>query len=230
MAPDTRGFINSFYNADCLEIMRGLPDEIIDLILTDPPYLINYHTGRRQNREHRFCQPCNGDNNPELIQEAIKEYYRLLKPDSALYMFCGSQHVDFFKQELEKYFTIRNIICWIKQNHSAGDLRYAFGKKYEMIFLVNKGKKPYIGSRLTDVWEFDKVPPSEQIHPNQKPEGLLAQSILKHSNPGDLVLDTFAGVGSTGIACLRTGRNYMMIESDPGFYKLGLERINRELV
>lgn len=95
---------------DCIEYMKQLPDECIDLIVTDPPYLMNYRTNHRQNKDHRFCKPILNDTNEKLITDYIKECYRILKNDSACYMFCNSNKVEFFKTELQKYFNVKNII------------------------------------------------------------------------------------------------------------------------
>lgn len=142
---------NKIYNLDVIDFMTTLPDESIDLVVTDPPYLISYKTNRRKERGHKFSNAIENDNNPELIKTYIKECYRVLKNNTAIYMFCSFDKVDFFKSEIEKYFDIKNIIIWKKNNHTAGDLEAQFGKQYEMIILANKGRKPFNGDRLTDV-------------------------------------------------------------------------------
>ena len=74
-----------------------------------------------------------------------------------MYMFCNFDKVDFFKQELQKYFTIKNMIVWVKNNWTMGDLEAQYGKQYELIFYVNKGRRKINGKRLTDVWELGRV-------------------------------------------------------------------------
>lgn len=176
--------MNTIYNEDCLEGMQRIPDEYIDLVVTDPPYLINYRTGRRKDKGHRFSSPILGDTDSNLISSYIAECHRIMKDDTAMYMFCSASKVDFFKAELEKYFSIKNMIIWVKNNHTAGDLQASFGRKYEIIFLVNKGRACFHGKRLTDVWEFPRVVGKEQLHQNQKPTELIEQCIEKHSNRG----------------------------------------------
>ena len=185
--------VNKIYNEDCLEGMKRIKDESIDLIVTDPPYLINYKTGHRKDKEHRFNEVILNDDNEDLIKEYIKECYRILKDDSAMYIFCSSHKVDVFKVELEKHFTIKNMIIWVKNNHTAGDLDSSFGRKYEIIFLVNKGRSLFKGERLTDVWTFPRVVGNNQLHQNQKPIELIKQCIIKHSNTDDIVFDGFMG-------------------------------------
>ena len=212
-------------HGDCLEIMKDIPDESIDLVVTDPPYLINYKTNRRKDKTHRFTKEIIGENNPEIISEAIKEFYRVMKNDTALYLFCSPDKIDFFKKEVEKYFKIKNIIIWKKNNWTAGDLYAQFGKQYEMIILANKGRAKFNGKRITDIWEFDKVSGKKQLHQNQKPINLLEQCILKHSKENDTVLDCFMGSGSTGVACINTNRNFIGIELDKGYFNIAKKRI-----
>ena len=169
------------YCDDCLNIMKQIDNESIDLIVTDPPYLIKYKTNRRKNKDHDFCSEILNDDNEQLIIDYIRECYRILKNNTAMYMFCNCDKVDFFKQELENAgFKIKNMIIWVKNNWTAGDLKAQFGKQYEIIFLVNKGRKCFNGKRITDVWMFDKISGKKQLHQNQKPVDLLKQCILKN--------------------------------------------------
>ena len=213
---------------DCLELMKDMPDGSIDLIVTDPPYLIKYKTNYRKNKTHDFCSEILNDDNYALISNYIKECYRILKDNTAMYMFCNCDRVDYFKQELEKTgFKIKNMIIWVKNNWTAGDLKAQFGKQYEIIFLVNKGRKYFNGKRITDVWNFDRVSGNKQVHQNQKPVDLLEQCILKHSKENDIVFDGFMGVGSTGVACLNTNRNFIGIELDEKYFNIAKERIEK---
>lgn len=140
-------------------------------------------------------------------------------------MFCNSNKIEFFKSEIEKYFTIKNIIVWVKNNWTAGDLQAAFGKQYEFIILANKGRKKFNGKRLTDVWFFDRVNGKKQVHQNQKPIRLIEQCITCHSKENDTVLDMFMGSGTTGVACKNLNRNFIGIEKEEKYYKIAKERI-----
>ena len=220
--------LNKVYNVDCIEGMKAMPNESVDLIVTDPPYLISYKTNYRKDKSHKFGKEIANDNDPYVISEYIKECHRIMKDNTAMYMFCSFDKVDFFKQELEKYFKVKNMIVWVKNNHTAGDLKAQFGKKYELVFLVNKGRALFNGKRLTDVWEFDRVVGNNQLHQNQKPVELIEQCIIKHSNVGDVVFDGFMGSGTTAIACLNTDRKYIGFELDEEYYKIAEQRIKDE--
>ena len=217
--------LNRIYNEDCLEGMKRIPDGSVDLIVTDPPYLMNYKTGRRKDKSHRFNDVILNDDNEQLITDYVKECYRILKDDTAMYLFCSSNKVDFFKRELEKLFSIKNMIIWVKNNHTAGDLESAFGRKYEIVFLVNKGQRKFNGERLTDIWEFPKVSSDGQLHQNQKPIELIKRCIEKHSNVGDVVFDGFMGSGTTAAAALDINRNYIGFELDEYYFNVAEKRL-----
>lgn len=218
--------LDIIYNEDCIVGMQEMPDDSVDLIVTDPPYLMKYKTNRRKDKHHKFCSEIAGDDDQELINTYIKECYRIMKNDSACYMFCNSNKVDVFKRQLEKVgFNIKNMIVWVKNNWTAGDLKASYGKQYELILYVNKGRRFINGSRLTDVWEFPRVSGSKQLHQNQKPVELIKQCIEKSSDPGAIVFDGFMGSGTTAIACIDTDRHYIGYELDPEYYKVANNRI-----
>jgi site-specific DNA-methyltransferase (adenine-specific) len=152
------------YNQDCLEGMRSISDGTIDIVVSDPPYLMNYKTSYRKNKVHKFCTPILGDSNESLIREYIKECYRVLKDNSAIYVFCNFNKIDIFKQEIGEYFKIKNIIVWVKNAWTAGDLKNAYGKQYEFIIYANKGLRPINGKRVTDVWEFNRIYNLKLLH------------------------------------------------------------------
>lgn len=211
---------------DCLDLMKQIPDKSIDLIVTDPPYLMNYKTNYRKNKNHKFCSEIAGDNDTQLITDYIKECYRIMKDNTAMYMFCNANKVNYFKTELEKYFSIKNMIIWVKNNWTAGDLKGAYGKQYEIIFLVNKGRCEIRGKRLTDVWNFARVVGKNQVHQNQKPIELIEQCILKSSDEGAIVFDGFLGSGTTAVACVNTNRHYIGCELDPEYYEIACKRLD----
>lgn len=216
------------YHADCLEQMRVLSEEDVkvDLILTDPPYLMNYKTSYRKDKTHEFCTTIKNDNNPQLIHDSIPLLYDLLNGGGALYMFCNADHVDYFKQEVEKYFHLKNILIWIKNNHTAGDLQGAYAKKTEFIIYACKGRHILNGKRDVDTLYYDRVCGDLQLHQNQKPLDLLEFLIEKSSQEGDTVLDCFMGSGSTGVACMNTRRDFIGIELEEKYYQIAEKRIS----
>lgn len=206
--------LNKIYNMDCLELMKEIPEKYIDLIVTDPPYLMNYMTNHRKDKNHEFTRPILNDTNEQLIKDYIKECSRILKENSAIYCFANSNKIDFFKVEIEKHFNVKNIIVWVKNSHTAGDLEAQYGKQYEFIIYANKGRKKINGKRITDVWHFDRVVGNEQIHQNQKPLDLIKRCIIKSSEERDIVFDGFMGSGTTAVSAKLTNRKFIGTELD----------------
>lgn len=209
---------------DCLDIMQQYPDNHFDLVLTDPPYNINYKTNRRISKnkksnltnikkEHTFTKSIHNDiDNDCLIERFVSESYRLLKNNTAFYCFCSPDKIDQFKIEIEKQFTIKNIIIWVKNNWTAGDLEAQYGKQYEMIIYANKGRRKMNGKRLSDVWMFDKVAPTESVHQNQKPLKLIERILSISSKKGDKIIDPFCGSGTILEACMNLDLDCLAVD------------------
>lgn len=215
---------NHIYKMDCLDGLREMArgGVLVDCVITDPPYLIEYFTNYRHNKDHKFCRPIQNDNNPQLIIDVIPLLYDIMKDDTPLYMFCGSDKVDFFKQQIEKRFTVKNIIVWDKGNHTAGDLEAQYGKQYEFVIYANKGRAKFNQDmpRYSDIWRFPRITGKEQIHQNQKPLDLLYRIINQHTHRGDLILDPFSGSGSTSVAAYRLQRDFIGFEIDDDYYEM----------
>lgn len=184
---------------DCIEHLSEMQDESIDIVVTDPPYGISYKTSYRKDKSHRFNRGIANDENIDVTCRMIKETYRLMKNDSAMFMFASPRTARFVEEALvDAGFKVKNHIVWSKNNWSAGDLKGAFGYQWELLFLAVKGRPLLRGYRFTDVWEFNKVPHQKAVHQNQKSIDLLIRAIESFSDEGDVVLDPFMGSGSTG--------------------------------
>lgn len=225
--------MNTIILGDACHLIKEIPDCSIDLVVTDPPYLINYRTNHRKQKNHKFCAPIENDNNPNVVNEIIEQCYRVMKNDSAMYMFCSQDKVDYFKSCLEAAgFKIKNIIVWVKNNWTAGDLENAFGKQYELCFYVNKGHRKINGKRITDVWDsknikgLKRVCGLEQVHQNQKPLELIKMCIEKSSEINDIIFDPFMGSGTTGVASKEMERRFIGMEIDEYYYKYAIDRLN----
>lgn len=221
--------LNKIYNEDCIQGMKKLPDECVDLIVTDPPYLMDYKSNRRVKQE-KFDKILNDKDSHELISEAIQEYHRILKNNSAIYIFCSWHHIDFFKQEVEKYFTLKNLIVWNKNNHGSGDLKGSYAPKHEFVLFAHKGRALLQDKRIADVIDCPKISSNKLLHPTEKPIQLLETFILNNSNEGDIVLDGFIGAGSTALAAINTGRNYIGFELDEKYYQIAQNRISNHTI
>lgn len=214
-------------NGDCLEIMKQIPNESVDMVLTDPPYLCDYS---RHDSKSRFSKKIANDENNSanecMIEKYLQECYRIMKDNTAIYCFCNYKKIDFFKQQIETAgFNLKNIIIWDKQRNGMGDLSTTFGYSYEFIIFASKGQPKIRGKRISDVWQFARVKPKEQEHQNQKPVDLLVQAIEKSSDENSVVFDGFMGSGSTGVACINTNRDFIGIELDENYFNIAKKRI-----
>mgnify|MGYP002598175917 CR=1 FL=1 len=213
------------YNGDCLEVMDKLiEDESIDLIVTDPPYLIDYQSNRRK-KEDRFNKIKNDKDNHTLITEYFKECHRIMKNNTAIYCFCSWHNIDFFKQEFEKYFKLKNIIVWNKNNHGTGDLKGSYAPKHEFILFGHKGRTLLREKRISDVIDCPKIPSKKLTHPTEKPQELLSIFIKQSSDEDDIIFDGFAGTGSCGVASNNLNRKFIGIELDEKYFNIAKKRL-----
>ena len=210
--------MNKVYNIDCIEYMKTMKDNSVDLVVTAPPYLMNYKSNRRVVMD-KFDYIQNDKGSFDLIKQYIDECYRVMKDNTAIYMFCSWHHVELFKQAIESKFKLKNIIVWNKNNHGSGDLKAGYAPKYEFILYAHKGRSLFRDKRISDVIDFPKVLSSKLTHPTEKPIGLLKLFIKNNSDKGDIVFDGFAGSGTTGVACKEC------CELDENYCKIANERI-----
>ena len=209
---------------DCLELMKDIPNGSIDMILTDPPYGMSYQSGRRT-ASPQF-EKIKGDGNVMgWLPNVLDEMDRVLKEDTAVYMFASWHNIDIFKSEFEKRFKLKNIIVWNKNNHGSGDLKASYAPKYELILYGHKGRSLFRGKRLPDVQDYRKVPGKEMLHPTEKPIDMLEVFIRNNSDPNCNILDPFMGSGTTGLACKNLKRNFIGMELDREYFEIAKKRI-----
>lgn len=193
------------FNEDCFDTFKRIEDNSVDLVLTDPPYGMSFQSGRRKEKHEKILN----DDNLEWLPEWCKEIKRVSKEDSHLYIFCSWHKIDVFKIELEKYFKIKNILIWEKNNHGSGDLFGDYAPQYEMCIFINNGKNLNNG-RHSNIIRAKRT--NNENHPTQKPVNLMEFLILKSTKQNDLVLDTFGGSFSTAKACHNTKRRFIGCE------------------
>lgn len=224
--------IQKLINKDCIEKMERLIEEenTFDLIITDPPYGINYKTNHRKDKNHDFCSTIENDEDTEISRKALPLLYKLLKDGGAMYLFTqDSVLAETLNLVEESGFKLKNILVWDKGNWSAGDLKGAYGKRTEFIIYAVKGRHILnpIGNtkRHNNILKFSRVVGKKQVHQNQKPVDLLEFLIKKSSDEGDWVFDPFMGSGSTGVAASNIDRNFYGIELDEKYFDIAKDRI-----
>lgn len=208
-------FINTIVHGDCVEIMRQIPANSVDFILTDPPYLVNY-----RDRNGRSIQ---NDANADWLKPAMAEAYRVLKQDRVAIMFYGWTRVDTFFEAWRSagFQPVGHLVFQKTYSSKSRFLRY----QHEQAYLLAKGRPPLPKQPLADVMEMPYS--GNKLHPTQKPVSSLAPLIRSFSLPGDLVLDPFAGSGSSCAAALLTGRKYLGMELDIEHHAKASARMER---
>lgn len=219
--------LNRIYQRDCLDGMRMIPDGSIDLVVTDPPYLMNYRSNRRVKND-KFKHIANDVDSHGLIRDYLAECHRVMKDDTAIYVFCSWHHVDFFKSEFEKHFKLKNIIVWNKNNHGSGDLKGAYAPKHEFILYGHKGRSLFREKRIPDVIDCAKIPSLKLTHPTEKPAELLEIFVRNSSDEGAIILDGFAGTGSLPVTALRNRRKFIAFEVEREYVEIANKRLDNE--
>lgn len=211
---------NKLIHGDSLTVLRQMEPESVDAIITDPPYGINYvsPTGARiQNDTAPFIR-------------FLYDAFRVLKPGSSgrgtLVCFTRWDVQQVFIDAIRLAgFIVKSEVIWDKIQHGMGDLKSQFAPSHENIIFAVKGKFSFPGHRPKDLITHRKLPGSQMIHPTEKPVPLLADLITAVTKPGDLILDPFAGSGSTLVAAKKTGRRFTGIELDDVHYAKAQRRI-----
>lgn len=196
---DIKDLENKIINADCMDILKQLPDRCIDLVLTDPPY-----------RDNKDNQPTidmrnNGsmkDFGNKPTQEVFNEIFRVSKKQ----IIFGCNNF-----ELPSY---KGFIVWDKQ------MPFNFTMSMAEIAWISES----VGT-TSKIFSVRANGQENRIHPTQKPLQLFEQIIKQYSNENDLILDCFSGSGTTAVACHNLKRRFICIEKDPDYWQKSCERL-----
>ena len=213
---------------DARELVRDLDDDSVHCVITDPPYGVAFQSNFAKTEEgQEYTRAIANDDDLDqaldLFASTMSPMMDKLKADADVYVFTSwgiqqpwldmCHHIGLdFKMPL----------IWEKGWPGLGDLKGNWGCGYETILYCKKGNRP-VNYRRSAVLTFDKPVPSQQVHPTEKPVGLMAELIKVSTHAGDLVVDPFAGSGSTLSAAELTGRHAIGFELDEK-YVASIER------
>lgn len=242
----------SIKNIDSLVLLRDIPDNSIDLVLTDPPYFIGFDAGKGWDSqwatEAAYLAWCD---------EWTRECVRVLKPNRMLVVWGTLKTDTFLRYKLDSLsahpeLVGQNEIIW--SYNWGGRSKKNFARKHEYAWCYSKGedflfngddvrierkvKKNYRtgaaysnGTIPTAIWDFNNHTGSKDFvnwHPTTKNLEVLARIIRAYTNKGDTVLDIFMGSGSTAVAAYREGRNVIGSEKDEEYFNLLTKRLEKE--
>ena len=222
-------------NGDCLNYLGQIPDNSIDLILTDPPYNIaQYSTGNINlpGRSALNNDLAAWDLIPVDPFDLLPDFKRIIKPDGNIFVFTSYNLIGKWHEAFDSEFDTFQFFIWHKTNPAPKIFKNGFLNSCEMIACMwNKGHK-WNFSNQRDMHNFFESPIcmrperlSEPKHPAQKPVKLLEHIISVASNEGDVVFDPFMGVGSTGVAALKSKRRFIGIEIEKNYFDAAEKRI-----
>lgn len=229
-------------NDDCFNYLSKIESNSIDLILVDPPYLISKESGFKNYSDNANDEIRKkfgnisidfGDwDKQELDWDLLfNEYYRILKKGGTLIFFFDIWKSSMIKEVAEKNKFKQLRICqWQKSNPVPINSKLNYlSNAIEYFFSFVKGGKPTFNSEYDNgIYKYPICHGNERYdHPTQKPLELMKDLIRKHSNEGDLVLDTFAGTGTTGHAALLLNRKFILIEQNVEYYQIIQDRLNK---
>jgi len=190
-----------------------MPSASIDLVVTDPPYLVNYRP--------RDGRQIAGDRTDACLLPAFRELHRVLKRDSFCVSFYGWPCPERFMLAWKECgFRPVSHLTWTKEHCSFDGYTQGF---HEVGYLLAKGRPPKPPEPIRDVlpWEYT----GNKFHPNEKPVIAIKPLIEAFSKPGDIVLDPFCGSGTTGIAARHFGRRFVLIEKTWRYYQTARARL-----
>ena len=204
---------DTIVHGDCVKIMAAMPAASVDFILTDPPYRVAY--------KPRDKRAVRNDDNAAWLELAFTEMHRLLKPNAFAITFYGYTKTDLFFAAWRKAgFRIGGHIVFRKKYPSR--MGYLRGQ-HATAYLLVKGKPTIPAAPLSDVMDWRYT--GNKFHPTQKSVHILRPLIEAFTQPGDLVLDPFAGSGSTCVAARVAGRRTIGIELDADHHKTAAARL-----
>ncbi len=227
-------------NDDCFNYIKSIKSNSIDLILTDPPYQISRPSGFKNysdNTKHELKSKYGkisidfGDWDKSEIDWDIlfKEYYRILKKGGTLIIFFDIWKSNIIKDAADRNKFKQPRVCqWVKNNPVPINSKLNYlSNAIEFFFTFTKVGKPIFNSVYDNgIYKYPLCHGKERYdHPTQKPLELIKDLIKKHSNEGDLILDTFAGTGTTGHATVLLDRKYILIEKDEKYFEIMKKRL-----
>lgn len=226
--------LNKIYLGDSYELIKQIPDKSIDLIVTDPPYLIESTKGGKNNNLGKSITGMNEDLDSSILTSGINEqiydeFIRIMKKPN-IYIWCNHKQIpSYLKYFVEKQGCSFDILIWNKTNAiPLFNNKYMTDKEYCLYF--RKGgycnPKDYEHGKTVYYQPINIDDKNSFYHPTIKPLNIIKNIIENSSFENDIVLDCFSGSGTTCIASKELNRQFIGIEIDSKWHKISVERLN----
>lgn len=222
---------NEIYNMDCVEGLKLLDDHSVDLVIIDPPYLLNINKVKKPTKFNNYANELlnlKEGFNLEVLDILIQKMKKI-----NIYIYCSKRQV----KDILNYFSNKNcnheILTWHKLNPSPlTNNNYLPDTEY-ILFFREKGVRLY-GSYNTKrkyyLSSTNKKDKEKYSHPTIKPLELIERHIINSSKEGDLVLDCFCGSGTTLVGAINQNRRYIGFEIDKSYYEIARKRIEEAIL
>lgn len=219
---------------DALDILRQLPAGCVDAVVTDPPFNVSKPDairgkmrGAGRNAGTFDFGEWDVDFNPS---EICQEWKRVLERNGQCYVFTSSTLLPEWIGALRDSFDWK-VLTWCKPDPlpSLRQRHWVSASEHVLWFWRGRYTLNWLGHGEMYSWQVLQAPKQERFHLCQKPLDLVKKYILASTNPGDVVLDCYLGSGTTGVACVQTGRRFIGVEIDPGYFQIAQRRINDAL-
>lgn len=223
--------LDRIYNMDCLVGMKDIPDHSVDLVITDPPYLIDtIGAGMYKQPDKQYVKELE-EIKDGFSSEVLDELCRVMKRIN-IYLFCSQKQIitllDYFVKERGCNY---NILTWHKTNPVPACSNKYLNDTEFIMFFREKGVRIY-GEFETKktyfVTPLNKGDKRKYNHPTPKPVSIIGSLLVNSSQPGDVVLDPFIGSGTTAVAAMRNGRHYLGFELNKEYWKSATDRVASE--
>ena len=222
---------NEIYNMDCMEGLKLLDDNSIDLVIIDPPYLLNLNKVKKPTNMNNYANELLNLKNGFDLKVLDLLIQKMKKIN--IYIYCSKRQV----KDLLNYFSDKNcnheILTWHKLNPSPLiNNNYLPDTEY-ILFFREKGVKIYGNYHTKRKYYLsltNKVDKQKYKHPTIKPLELIERHIINSSKEGELVLDCFCGSGTTLVGAINQNRRYIGFEIDKNYYEIAKKRIEEVLI
>jgi len=223
----------TLYRGDCLEVLPTLAVGSVDAVITDPPYGIGYVSSRTTRPDGTPRKKANSFGEDKFNANWIPDVFRICRNDACMYCFTRWDVMPCWKDAIEQAgFKIKQRLIWNKCHWKMGDLRYYGSQIEDILFAVKGTPKMHWEHRTGNLFSSSSsayLPGGQYDHPTQKPEIIMRQFVTDSTQEGATILDPFMGSGTTGVACVQTGRRFVGIEIDQQYFDVAAKRISDAL-